>query len=114
MCGAWKRAEGIRKGEKLLKSEEDREEGQMMLGLERSIARVSLPFRYNWFMLPFHCLSGNGIPSPLQDVCEFQGVLHHLISNVLASTDIEAGQLQLISVSRASHFAVHWPGLGVV
>lgn len=114
MCGAWKRAEGIRKGEKLLQSEEDREEGQMMLGLERSIASVSLPFRYNWFMLPFHCLSGNAIPSPLQDVCEFQGVLHHLISKVLASTDIEAGQLQVISVSRASHFAVHWPGLGVV
>ena len=44
MCGAWKRAEGIRKGERLLKSEEDREEGQMMLGLEWSIARVSLPF----------------------------------------------------------------------
>ena len=44
MCGAWNRAEGIRKDERLLKSEEDREEGQMMLGLEWSIARVSLPF----------------------------------------------------------------------
>ena len=35
-----------------------------------------------------------------------------VFSKVLASTDIEAGQLKVICVSRASHFAVHWPGLG--
>ena len=35
-----------------------------------------------------------------------------VFSKVLASTDIEAGQLQVICVSRASHFAVHWPRLG--